>query len=188
MKKTILMLALLSLTLWSNAQTQEPVLAVDEKVDCGSDFTLTATSVDDSKYHFVKWSDEVTTNPRTFTDIQEALTLTAIFAHNDLTITFVVDDNIGEVHDAEGNPISSIDIPFGESKKVKAVAKDKCYEFAGWFKSGEQEPFETDDELEIEGVEDLTIEARFVKKQFEVKVSLDAASTGMGTITLSKVE
>lgn len=171
-----------------SALAQEPTSVVDQKVDCGSSFTLEATPSDPALYHFVKWSDEVTTNPRTFTDIQEALTLTAIFAHNDLTITFVVDDLVGEVHDAEGNPISSIDIPFGESKKVKAVAKDDCYEFVGWFKSGEQEPFETDDELEIEGVEDLTIEARFEKKQFEVKVSLDAASTGMGTITLSKVE
>ena len=188
MKRTILAMALLGLAFFVSAQTQEPVLQVDQKVDCGSSFQLEATPSDPSLYHFVKWSDNVTTNPRTFEDIQEALTLTAIFAHNDLTVTFTVDADFGEVQNEAGEAITTIDIPYGESKKVKAVAKDNCYEFVGWFKSGEQEPFETDDELEIEGNENLTIEARFVKKQFDVKVSLDATSSGMGTITLSKVE
>lgn len=181
-------MALMAIPFWS-ALAQEPTLVVDQKVDCGSSFQLEATPSNSDLYHFVKWSDEVTTNPRTFTDIQEALTLTAIFAHNDLNIFFTVDANIGEVQDAQGNPIAeSIAIPFGEKRTVKAVVKDNCYEFAGWFKSGEQEALSLNPEYEIEGVEDLTIEAHFVQKQFEVKVSLDAASTGMGTITLSKVE
>lgn len=180
-------MALMAIPFWS-ALAQEPTLVVDQKVDCGSSFQLEATPSNSDLYHFVKWSDEVTTNPRTFTDIQEALTLTAIFAHNDLTIYFTVDANIGEVQNEAGEAITTIDIPYGESKKVKVVVKDNCYEFAGWFKSGEQEALSLNPEYEIEGVEDLTIEAHFVKKQFEVKVSLDAASTGMGTITLSKVE
>lgn len=179
-------MALLVTALWS-AQAQD--LVVDQKVDCGSSFTLTATPSNPDLYHFVKWSDEVTTNPRTFTNIGEALELTAIFAHNDLNISFTVDANIGEVQDAQGNPIAeSIAIPFGEKRTVKAVVKDDCYAFAGWFKTGEETPLSTELELEIEGMEDLTIEARFVKKQFEVKISLDSASAGMGTVSFSKVE
>lgn len=183
MKKFFLIALCATMGLVLKAQTPQDIV---EKFDCGELVTIQATA--HSGYHFVRWSDGVTDAERTI-NLAMDTALTAIFAHNDLTISFTVDANIGEVQDAQGNPIAKpIAIPFGEKRTVKAVVKDDCYEFAGWFKSGEQEPFKTDDELEIEGVEDLTIEAHFVKKQFEVKVSLDAASTGMGTITLSKVE
>lgn len=172
-----------------SALAQEPTSVVDQKVDCGSSFQLEATPSNPDLYHFVKWSDEVTTNPRTFTNISEALELTAIFAHNDLNISFTVDANIGEVQDAQGNPIvEPIAIPFGEKRTVKAVVKDDCYAFAGWYKTGEETPLSTNAELVIEGVEDLTIEARFDIKKFEVKVSLDPASAGMGTVSFSKVD
>lgn len=187
MKKTILAMALMAIPFLS-ALAQEPALQVDEKVDCGSSFTLTATPTDVNKFHFVKWSDDVTENPRTFTDITEALSLTAIFAHNDLVITFTVDATIGEVQDANQQVITELSIPYGETRKVKAVVKDNCYEFAGWYKVGEETPYSTNAELEIKGLENLSLEARFVIKKFEVKVSLQAGSEDMGTVSLSKID
>lgn len=187
MKKTILAMALMTIPFLS-ALAQDPALQVDQKVDCGSSFQLEATPTNPDLYHFVRWSDENTDNPRTFSDIQEALSLTAIFAHNDLTITFTVDAAIGEVQDAEGKPIESVSIPFGGKKKVKAVVKDDCYAFAGWFKTGEETPYSTEAELEIQGSEDLSLEARFAIKKFEVKVSLETGSEGMGTVSLSKLD
>lgn len=178
-------MALFAITLVS-AKAQEPTLQVDEQVDCGSSFTLTATPMDDNLYHFVMWSDNNTDNPRVFESVEEALTLTAIFAHNDLIISFTAQDGIGEVRNAEGKPITEIKIPFGEKRTVTAVPTDDCYTFEGWYKTGEEDPYSTSAILEIEGSENLSLEAHFVKIKYEVKISLAPGSEAMGTVTLSK--
>ena len=55
-------------------------------VDCGGSAKITATP--QTGYHFVRWNDDNTENPRTLTDIQGDATYKAFFAINQYTITF----------------------------------------------------------------------------------------------------
>lgn len=63
----------------ANADTQVTV-------DCGGSAKITATP--QTGYHFVRWNDDNTENPRTLTDIQGDATYKAFFAINQYTITF----------------------------------------------------------------------------------------------------
>ena len=54
-------------------------------VDCGGQATITATP--ETGYHFVRWNDDNTENPRVITPTADA-TYTAYFAINQYTIIF----------------------------------------------------------------------------------------------------
>jgi uncharacterized repeat protein (TIGR02543 family) len=45
------------------------------------------TAVPNTGYHFVKWSDNSTSNPRTDANVTSNLSVTAIFAQNEYTLT-----------------------------------------------------------------------------------------------------
>ena len=55
-------------------------------VDCGGSAKITATP--QTGYHFLRWNDDNTDNPRTLTDIHGDATYKAFFAINQYTITF----------------------------------------------------------------------------------------------------
>ena len=76
MKKIFsLVLATLAATTLASAAVQQ----VSDNVDCGSSKTIKATPK--AGYHFVKWSDDITTNPRTV-EVSGNVTYTATFAPN----------------------------------------------------------------------------------------------------------
>ena len=86
----------------------------------GDMVTLSATPVEG--YHFVKWSDEATDNPYTFT-VSADVSLTATFAPNQYTITF--DSNGGTtVEDLTADYKSAITAPEAPTRAG--------YTFAGW--------------------------------------------------------
>ena len=82
--------------------------------------TLTATPVEG--YHFVKWSDETTVNPYTFTVTAE-VSLTATFAPNQYTITF---DSKG------GTPVADLTTDYKAAITAPAAPTREGYTFAGW--------------------------------------------------------
>ena len=64
------------------------------EVESGDEVTATATPA--TGYHFVKWSDDSTDNPYTMT-VTGNVTLTALFAPNQYTMTFVLDNGEEDV-------------------------------------------------------------------------------------------
>src|SRR5690606_30387513 len=58
-----------------------------QTVQEGADGTA-VTAVPNEGYHFVSWSDDSTDNPRTDSDVQEDISVTANFAINTYTVTY----------------------------------------------------------------------------------------------------
>src|SRR5213594_4263265 len=58
-----------------------------QTVNHGSDGTA-VTAVPNTGYHFVKWSDDSTANPRTDTNVTANISVTANFAINTYTLTY----------------------------------------------------------------------------------------------------
>ena len=85
----------------------------------GSSATVTATAAEG--YHFVKWSDEATDNPYTFT-VTADTELTATFAPNQYTITFVLGNG-------EENVVLTQDY---KSELTAPTPTRTGYTFAGW--------------------------------------------------------
>lgn len=85
------------------------------------------SAIPDEGYYFVQWSDSTTNNPRTITLTQDT-SLTAIFAKQTFTITFVDDnDTILSSQEVEYNtmPIPPVD-------PLKIGDAQYSYTFAGW--------------------------------------------------------
>lgn len=98
--------------------------------DAGKSATVTATPA--TGYHFVNWTEGdtvITENPYTF-PVNGARTLTAHFALNQYTITFV---------DEDGTELQSGKVPYGEKpvyggkEPTKESTDEKVYAFAGWY-------------------------------------------------------
>ena len=90
--------------------------------DNGDEATLTATA--NSGYRFVKWSDEVTDNPRTVVVTQDS-TFTAIFEANSFAITTAVND------DAMGSVTEGGEYAYGTEITLTAIANEG-YCFVKW--------------------------------------------------------
>lgn len=88
--------------------------------DSGTTITLTATATEG--YHFVKWSNDVTDNPYSFT-VTGATQLTASFAPNQYKMTFVLDNG-------EDDIVKTLDYK-SELKAPDNITK-KGHSFTGW--------------------------------------------------------
>jgi hypothetical protein len=85
-------------------------------VDCGGDGTA-VTAIADDCYHFVKWSDESTANPRQDINVSENITVTAVFDINTYNITYTADSNgmivgnTSQIVNCGGNGTSVMAVP-----------------------------------------------------------------------------
>ncbi len=164
MKKNLVFI-LLALCAFSAAKAEE------KTVDCGSTVKITATA--NAGYRFIKWSDDVTDNPRTFANVQEAKTLTALFA-KEYNITISASEG-GSV-DQTGAVLLD-----GESLTVTATPDD-CWEFVSW-SDGDTNPTRTitaSDQLAS-----VDFKATFKLKTFKFSVSSEDDS--MGSVSFSIV-
>ena len=98
--------------------------------DNGDEATLTATA--NESYRFVKWSDEVTDNPRTVIVTQDS-TFTAIFEANSFAITTAVND------DAMGSVTEGGEYAYGTKITLTATA-NSGYRFAQWSDGNTENP------------------------------------------------
>ena len=107
----------------TSANTEFGTVAVDPVQEIylgGTSVTATATPVEG--YHFVKWSDEATDNPYTFT-VNADTQLTATFAPNQYTATFVLDNG-------EENIVKTQD--YKSALTAPADPTKTGYTFTGW--------------------------------------------------------
>ena len=132
--------------------------------DNGDEATLTATA--NNGYRFVKWSDEVTENPRTIVVTQDS-TFTAIFEANAFTIsTSVIDDAMGSV--TEGGEYA-----YGTEITLTATANDG-YRFAQWSDGN------TDNPRTVTVTKNKTYTAEFALEEFALYAT--SASPELGYV------
>ncbi len=124
--------------------------------------TLTATA--NSGYRFVKWSDEVTDNPRTVVVTQDS-TFTAIFEANTFTITTAVND------DAMGSVTEGGEYAYGTEITLTATA-NSGYRFAKWSDGN------TDNPRIITVTENKTYTAEFEVETYTITTAAAVPSMG----------
>ena len=119
MKKNISLL-LMALCIFATAHADQLV------VDCGSSATMTATPA--TGYHFVRWNDLNTDNPRTISPTEDA-TYTAYFAINQYIIIF---------QNYDGSELQKDTVNHGDAVTYKGAIPTKpataqyTYSFSGW--------------------------------------------------------
>ena len=124
--------------------------------------TISATAKE--HYHFQKWNDGNTDNPRTIT-ISETATYTALFAIDTFSISVVANNaEMGTVN-GSGNYI------YGSEQDIEATA-NYGYVFKNW-KDGE-----TDAQRTITVTKNATYTAIFEKEKFSVSISSSDESKG----------
>ena len=85
----------------------------------GTELTVTATPAEG--YHFEKWSDDATDNPRTIL-VDGDITLTAQFAVNTYKLTYMVD----------GETYKEADVDFATAITPEVEPTKEGYTFSGW--------------------------------------------------------
>ena len=115
-----------SLVLALVATTTLAFAATEKTVNCGGSATITATP--QTGYHFVKWNDDVTTNPRLVENIQADVTYTATFAINTYTIRFLNGEDVLQSGTVEHNQTPS----YTGATPTKASTAQYDYSFNGW--------------------------------------------------------
>ena len=118
-------------------------------------------------YHFVKWSDGNTENPRTIT-ITEDINLTAEFAINQYQVTLEYNGN--------GSVTGSGTYDYGTEITIEAMA-DKGYHFVKWSDGNKENP------RTITVTEDINLTAEFAINQYQVTLEYNGngSVTGSGT-------
>lgn len=109
----------MSISLW--AQT----IPSGDKVSCGKSVRITATA--NEGYEFVKWSDDVTDNPRQV-QVTDAVNLTAIFKLKEYTLDPAM-FGAGVTLNGSSTPIT---VTMGQTVTALATATDPCEEFNKW--------------------------------------------------------
>jgi hypothetical protein len=127
-----------------------------QKVDYGADGSE-VTAVAATGYHFVEWSDGVTTARRTDSDVTADLAVTATFAVNQYTLTYTAGGH-GTIKGAGEQTVKH----GGDGSPVTAVAAEH-YHFAGW-SDGVTTPQRTDRKVTA----DLKVKADFAIDQYNL--------------------
>ncbi len=127
--------------------------------DYGTTATLTATA--DAHYHFTRWNDGNTDNPRTVS-VEGDATYTAEFRLDQFTISATCDPQQGTVTGA-----GTYD--YGTQVTLTAIA-NKGYEFAQWSNGV------TDNSYLLTATEDLTLEAQFISTTAVENVPTDGTT------------
>ncbi|WP_123041204.1 InlB B-repeat-containing protein [Cohnella candidum] len=98
---------------------------ISQTVESGSDGT-TVTAVPDAGYHFVKWSDDVTTAARTDTSVTGDIDVTATFAINTYKLNYTAGTN-GLI-----NGVASQTVDNGSNGTTVTAVPDAGYHFVKW--------------------------------------------------------
>lgn len=145
-----------------------------QSVLCGSSVTIQAVPA--AHFHFTGWSDGNDENPRILENVQTAYELTATFAaDNTYTLTLSATPSaMGHVAIIEG---AAEDYYEGDVVKIQAIADDDCWQFAYW---ADENSNTTAVRTITFGTSDLSYQAVFVQKQFNV--TIESADETMGTV------
>ena len=160
MKKYIFIVSLFVLSL--------PVMAQTEAVaHCGQIVTLTAKPAEG--FFFVRWSDNVTDNPREV-EISSETTVTdfiAIFEGQEFTINVrVKDEGTGDVEQ------TTFTGKAGEPVTLDAIESDPCYQFDHW-EDASGTSLSTSKTFAYTILGETTVYAVFVDREFKIKATAD---------------
>ena len=133
--------------------------------------TITIQAFPDDHYHFTRWNDGNTDNPRQYR-IEENITLTAFFAIDTYTVVVVSSDIIRGMVEASGT-----EFVYGTPCTVTATAYTG-YTFAGWSNGITANPYT------FAVISDVELTALFVEEGEEVyTVTVESADPTMGTVS-----
>ena len=138
-----------------------------QTVPQGSDGTP-VTAVPDTGYHFVNWSDSSTDNPRTDMNVQGDITVTANFAINTYTLTYLSGGN-GSISGTTPQTVN-----YGEDGTAVTAVPNTGYHFVNWSDSSTANP-RTD--MNVMG--DITVTANFAINTY----TLTYTAGGNGSIS-----
>ena len=120
------------------------------------------TAVPNTGYHFVKWSDESSANPRTDLDVTSNLSVTAMFAQDAVTLT-ISPPTGGTITATPAGPYH-----YGDVVTLTATA-DTGYAFTGW--TGDLSGTTSPTTITLNG--DKTVGATFTQNQYTLTVVSD---------------
>jgi hypothetical protein len=140
-----------------------------QTVSHGSDGTA-VTAVPDTGYHFVKWSDDVTTATRTDTSVTGDLTVTATFVLNEYTLAYTAGAN-GSISGITPQAVSH-----GNDGTAVTAVPDAGYHFVKW---SDDVTTATRTDTSVTG--DLTITATFVLNEYTLAYTAGANGSISGT-------
>ena len=170
MKKTcILLLTMLLGILPAVAQNSQ-----EATVKCGQTVTLTPSPA--TGYHFVRWQDGNTDNPRVIEISSETALFdyVAVFEANSYTLTVSVKEaGTGSVEK------TSFTALYDEQVTLKAIESDPCYRFDHW-EDASGNRLSTEMTYTYTMKDDATVYAVFTEREFTVK-----ASATHGTVSIS---
>lgn len=174
--KKIFLIALCATSMMLNAQTVQDTTAT---FDCGELVTIEAQP--NAGYHFVQWSDGVTQAQRQV-DLTKDTLLTAIFAHNDLKVSFssTLGGTVVDSLSAEG--AFEATVPWGESVVATAKVTDDCYEFVGWYYAGTEDLYSDQASITVNPEADMQLVATFKVKKLSIK--LTPSDSAMGKVVI----
>jgi hypothetical protein len=128
-----------------------------QTINHGSDATA-ITAVPDTGYHFVKWDDENTDNPRTDVNVTDQITVSAIFAINSYIVQYNSDEN-GKI---EGEATQTI-IHGSDATAITAVP-DIGYHFVKWDDENTDNP-----RTDVNVTDQITVSAIFAINSYIVQ-------------------
>jgi hypothetical protein len=124
------------------------------------------TAVPSTGYHFVQWSDGLTQNPRTDTNVTASISVTASFAINTYTLTYTAGAN-GTITGTTPQTVS-----YGGSGTAVTAVPSTGYHFVQWSDSSTQNP-RTDTNVTA----NVSVTASFVINTYTVTPSAGANGT-----------
>ena len=139
-----------------------------QTVNYGGDGTA-VTAVADTGYHFVKWSDDSTANPRTDTNVTANVSVTANFAINTFSLSYTA----GAGGTLTGNTSQTVNYG-GDGTAVTAVA-DTGYHFVKWSDDSTANP-RTDTNVTA----NVSVTANFAINTFSLSYTAGAGGTLTG--------
>ncbi len=128
------------------------------------------TAVSNTGYHFVDWSDSSTVNPRTDSNVQANISVTANFAINTYTLVYAA----GEHGSISGTTPQTVN--YGDDGSAVTAVPDTGYHFVGWSDSSTANP-RTDTDVKA----NINVTANFAINKYTLTVS----SEGSGSINKS---
>ena len=131
-------------------------------------------AVADTGYHFAKWSDESTDNPRRDKNVTADIEVTALFEMSTYSLEYIAGAN-GTLN---GETSQSV-IHGGDGTQVEAVA-GMGYHFAGW-SDGETDNPRTDENVE----DNISVTAQFAVNTYSLEYIAGANGSLLGNTTQS---
>ena len=142
---------------------------VSQVVNYGSSGTA-VTPVPNTGYHFVKWSDNSTANPRTDSNVTANLSVTAQFAINTYTLTYLTDGN-GTISGTTPQTVN-----YGSSSTAVTPVPNAGYHFMKWSDNSTANP-----RIDSNVTANLSVTAQFAIDTFTLTYTAGSNGSITGT-------